>query len=181
MHLGRILISRDRIASRVAAMGEEISRELAESVAGTPGPVVLVPILTGAIVLVSDLIRNIPLAMSIKPITVTSYPGTAMTSQGANIRGGIPVDLKGAHVLVVDDILDSGRTLGLIRRIIAAQEPASLRIAVLLRKRKPTGREEEVEVEYAGFEIEDEFVVGYGLDYDGYYRNMPDIGVLEPD
>lgn len=182
MKLGRILISRDQIASRVADMGRRIASDLEAATAAPDGAgsIVLVPILTGAVVFVADLIRHIPLPMSIKPVTVTSYPGTATSSQGANIRGGVPVDLRGAHVLVVDDILDSGRTLGLIRRLIAAQGPASLRIAVLLRKHKPAGRDEDVHVEYAGFDIDDLFVVGYGLDYDGFYRNLPDIAVLEP-
>jgi hypoxanthine phosphoribosyltransferase len=118
--------------------------------------------------------------MSIRPVVITSYPGTATTSQGANIQGAVPTDLAGAHVLIVDDILDSGRTLGLLRRVVEAQRPASVRIAVLLRKSKPGGREEDVEVEYTGFDIEDEFVIGYGLDYDGYFRNLPDIGVMGP-
>ncbi|MBX3357561.1 MAG: hypoxanthine phosphoribosyltransferase [Phycisphaeraceae bacterium] len=180
MQVGRILIDRQRIAARVEEMGEEISRDLAENVAACDGPIVLVPILTGAVVFVADLIRAMPLSMSIRPITVSSYPGAATTSQGANIRGGLPTDLHGTHVVVVDDILDSGRTLGVIRRMIAAQGTASLRLAVLLRKHKPKGRDEEVDVDYAGFDIEDEFVVGYGLDFDGYYRNLPDIGVLVP-
>jgi hypoxanthine phosphoribosyltransferase len=92
----------------------------------------------------------------------------------------VPTDLRGAHVVIVDDILDSGRTLGLLRRVVEAQHPASTQIAVLLRKRKAGGRDEHVEVEHVGFEIEDEFVIGYGLDYDGYFRNLPDIGVLAP-
>ena len=86
--------------------------------------------------------------MSIKPVTIRSYPGTATTSQGATITGDVPTDLAGKHVLVVDDILDSGRTLGLIRRLFEAQRPASLAIAVLLRKDESTGRREEhVQVE----------------------------------
>lgn len=154
--------------------------------------VVLVPILTGALVFTADLIRHVPLKMAIRPITASSYPGKATTSQGVTIGGagakgssalaadvpGFPTDLAGAHVVIVDDILDSGRTLGLVRRLIAAQRPASLRIAVLLSKTKPQGRDEEVVAEHVGFTIEDEFVVGYGLDYDGYYRNLPEIAVL---
>lgn len=147
---------------------------------GAPPRLVLVPILTGSLVFTADLIRHIPLQMSIRPVTISSYPGTATASQGANIQGAVPTDLGGAHVLIVDDILDSGRTLGLLRRVIEAQRPASLRLAVLLRKRKSAGRDEHVECEYVGFDIEDEFVIGYGLDYDGYFRNLPDIGVLSP-
>lgn len=182
-----ILIDRDRIAVRVAELGKQISADLEGALvdpqnrAGSDGRdpgIVLVPILTGAMVFVADLIRHITMPMSIQPVTVASYPGTATTSQGANIRGGLPTDLAGQHVLVVDDILDTGRTLGLIRRVIAAQRPASLRLAVLLRKNKR--RDEDVDVDYAAFDIEDDFVVGYGLDYDGYLRNLPDIGILQP-
>ena len=181
MKVARTLISREQIAVRTIALGAEITADLRRHTAGEEHPrVVLMPILTGALVFTADLIRHVPVQMSIRPVTVVSYPGTATSSQGANIHGAVPTDLKGAHVLIVDDILDSGRTLGLLRRVIAAQRPASLQIAVLLNKKKPGGRSEEVEVEYSGFDIEDEFVVGYGLDYDGYFRNLPDIGVLAP-
>lgn len=176
-----VLISRDRIAERVREMGRQITADLAPALAADPQQrLVLMPVLTGALFFVADLVRHIPHQMNIRPVTISSYPGTATTSQGANIQGGIPTDLRGAHVVVVDDILDSGRTLGLLRRVVEAQMPASLRIAVLLRKRKPGGREEEVNVQYSCFEIDDEFVIGYGLDYDGYYRNLPDIAVLPP-
>lgn len=182
MHqIDRVLITRERIAARVAEMGKQISADLRTQLGpgADEGRVVMVPILTGAMVFVADLIRHIPLQMSLRPITVSSYPGTATTTQGANIRGELPTDLRGSHVILVDDILDSGRTLGLLRRVFSAQNPASLRIAVLLSKSKTSGRDEDVSVEYSGFTIEDEFVVGYGLDYDGYYRNLPDIVTLK--
>ncbi len=179
----RVLIDRRRIAARIEELGARITADLRSSMAAA-GPkdqsVVLVPILTGSMIFMADLIRHIPVQMSIRPVTIKSYHGTTTTSQGATISGDVPTDLEGAHVLIVDDILDSGRTLGLIRRLFAAQRPASLRIAVLLRKDAATGRRQEhVEVEYTGFDIGDEFVIGYGLDFDGYYRNLPDIGVLE--
>lgn len=181
MDVRRVLISREEIAARVAVLGREITANLRAQGADAPGRrVVLVPILTGSLVFVSDLIRHMPIKMSIRPVTISSYPGAATSSQGANIQGNLPTDLGGADVLIVDDILDSGRTLGLIRRVIQAQRPQSLALAVLLNKRKPEGRAEEVAVEFSGFEIDDEFVVGYGLDYDGYFRNLPDIGVLAP-
>jgi hypoxanthine phosphoribosyltransferase len=180
----RVLISRDRIAARIGEMGRELTADLKRCMSDSVGAephVVLVPILTGSMVFTADLIRHIPLKMSIRPVTIKSYHGTATTSHGATIAGDMPTDLAGAHVLIVDDILDSGRTLGLIRRLFQAQRPASLRIAVLLRKDEATGRREEhVEVEHVGFDIGDEFVIGYGLDFDGYYRNLPDIGVLTP-
>lgn len=181
MHVARTLISRQRIAARIEVMGKEITDSLLARAGADPAPrVVLVPILTGALVFTADLIRHISVQMSIRPVTISSYPGTATASQGANIHGAVPTDLAGAHVIVVDDILDSGRTLGLIRRVLEAQRPASLQLAVLLKKSKASGRDEHVDVEHVGFEIEDEFVIGYGLDYDGYFRNLPDIGVLAP-
>jgi len=176
----RVLISRETIAQRLEEMGRELTREYAGRGRGTGERLVVVPIMTGSLVFLCDLIRYMPVQMQIRPVTIASYPGTATSSQGAAIRGDIPTDLAGAHVLIVDDILDSGRTLGLLRRMIAAQNPASLRIAVLLRKTEETGRRQEhVDVEYVGFDIADEFVIGYGLDYDGLYRNLPEICVLE--
>lgn len=180
MKVERTLISRDQIAARVQVLGEQITRDLRAAAGPRDERIVLVPILTGSLVFTADLIRHIPVKMSIRPVVISSYPGTATSSQGANIQGAVPTDLHGAHVIIVDDILDSGRTLGLLRRVIEAQRPASVQIAVLLRKHKPGGRDEAVQVEYAGFEIEDEFVIGYGLDYDGYFRNLPDIGVMGP-
>ncbi|MGH7133463.1 MAG: phosphoribosyltransferase [Phycisphaerales bacterium] len=181
----RVLISRERIAQRVAEIGLEMSRELAREAekfraAGqSAGPIVMVPVLTGALVFVSDLIRNMPVSMSIKPVTLSSYPGKSTSSQGVTVQSGVPTDLRGCRVVLVDDILDSGQTLGLLRRMVMAQNVQSLRTVVLLDKKKPSGRKEEVQIEFAGFEIEDEFVVGYGLDYDGLYRNVPDIVVLD--
>ncbi len=175
MDIDRVLIDRQRIARRVIELGTQITADLR---AADAQRVVLVPILTGSLVFVADLIRNIPLKMSIRPVTISSYPGKATASQGAEITGTLPTDLTGTDVLIVDDILDSGRTLGLIKRVLQAQNPRSVRLAVLLNKRKPGGRAEPVNAEYFGFEIDDEFVVGYGLDYDGYFRNLPDIAVL---
>jgi hypoxanthine phosphoribosyltransferase len=183
----RVLISRERIADRVAQIGRELSlalnAEADQLVANKqhPGPVVMVPVLTGAMIFVADLIRAMPVSMSIKPVTLSSYPGKSTTSQGVTVQSGVPTDLRGCRVILVDDILDSGQTLGLLKRMIQAQHVQSIRTVVLLNKSKPGGRKEHVDVEYAGFDIEDEFVVGYGLDYDGLYRNVPDILVLAGD
>ncbi|MBC7834079.1 MAG: hypoxanthine phosphoribosyltransferase [Phycisphaerales bacterium] len=180
LSVGRILIARDLISARVAEVGRQLSADLERLMgeADDSARIVMVPILTGAIVFAADLIRHLPQKMSIRPVTISSYPGAATTSQGVNIRGELPTDLRGSHVIIVDDILDSGRTLGLLRRMIAAQDPASLRIAVLLRKHKVAGRDEEVRADYACFDIGDEFVVGYGLDYDGYFRNLPEVRAM---
>ena len=177
----RVLIDEATIAARVQALGRQIAADLLADIERTgQDQIVLVPILTGSIVFVADLIRQMPLKLSLGVVAVSSYPGKSMQSKGAAIRGEIPRDLAGKHVLVVDDILDSGRTLGLVRRVIEEQKPATLRVAVLLRKVLDTARAEEPTVEYVGFDIPDEFVVGYGLDYDGHYRNYPAIAVLQP-
>lgn len=176
--IDRVLIDEARIAARVREMGSQIARDLQRDVERTgQDQITLIPILTGAVVFVADLIRQMPLKMRLGVVAVSSYPGRTMQSKGAAIRGELPQDLAGKHILIVDDILDSGRTLGLVRRLAAEQRPASLRIAVLLRKE--VGRAEDVDVEYVGFDIPDAFVVGYGLDYDGHYRNYPQIAVLK--
>ena len=179
----RVLIDERRIAERVGELGRQIAADLrgplstpGKSEDGKDGQLVLVPVLTGSIVFVADLIRRIPLMMNLRVVAVSSYPGASMVSKGAKIRGELPVDLLGRHVLIVDDILDTGRTLGLVRGMIAEQQPASLRVCVLLRK--AIARDQDWQPDYIGFDIPDEFVVGYGLDFDGYYRNLPAIAAL---
>lgn len=181
--IDRVLVDGPRIAARVRELGARIAADIqADCVRTGTDQIVLVPVLTGAIVFVADLIREMPLKLSLGVVAVSSYPGRSMRSKGAAIRSEIPPDLGGKHILIVDDILDSGRTLGLVRSLIQEQGPASLRTCVLLKKvfgGRP--REVEVPVEYVGFEIPDAFVVGYGLDYDGFYRNYPQIAVLKAD
>ncbi len=171
----RVLIDRERIAERVRAMGEEICAALRTEM-GEGDEVVMIPVMTGALVFAADLIRAMPVRMSIHPVTVSSYRGRTTRPADLVMRSQAPTGLKGKHVIVVDDILDTGRTLALLRGMLAAQSPASLRICVLLRKDK--AREADVEADVVGFDIPDEFVVGYGLDYDGLERNRPDIVTL---
>lgn len=170
-----ILLDRTRIAQRVAELGKQIAGDL-ENLADHPTDVVLVPILTGSIVFLADLIRHLPQKLRIGVISVSSYPGKSMTSKGVSIRSALPPSLAGRHVVIIDDILDSGQTIAMVREIIQEQEPASVWACVLLRKDRPEAMT--VPVEYVGFDIPDEFVVGYGLDYDDYYRNLPDIVTL---
>lgn len=173
----RVLVGRERIEARVREMGREIAEDLLRDAEATGvDDIVLVPVLTGAVVFVADLIRQMPLRMRLGVVAVSSYPGRTMESKGAAIRGELPRDLGGKHILIVDDILDSGRTLGLVRRLVLEQSPRTVRVCVLLRK--VVERAEALEPDYVGFEIPDEFVVGYGLDYDGYYRNHPEIATL---
>jgi hypoxanthine phosphoribosyltransferase len=184
--IAKVLIGSEQIAARVRELGQRIAADLEGELrkAGHPadgeGKVVIMPILTGSIFFVADLVRHMPLKISMRMVTVSSYPGQSTESKGARLRGELPGDLSGKHVLIIDDILDSGQTLGLVRDLVEDQGAASVRVAVLLKK--PTSRRvREVSAEYVGFEIPDEFVVGYGLDYDGYYRNLPSIATLTPD
>lgn len=176
----KILITPERIAERVQEMGREVARDLERDL----GPledasehVVFVPILTGSIVFVADLIRQLPLKLSLEMVAVSSYPGKSVESKGVALRGQLPANLSGKHVIVIDDILDSGQTLDVIGKLIREQKPASVRHCVLLRK--PGKARVDVKVDYVGFDIPDEFVVGYGLDYDGFYRNYPAIATLK--
>lgn len=179
----RILIDRHTIANRVREMAEQITSDFQRE-ADNPGEpeITIVPILTGSFMFVADLIRDLPLRMQIRLISVSSYPGTATTSKPAKIGSDLddlPASLAGSHVLLVDDILDSGQTLKLVSELLSQKNPASLKSCVLLRKQRPQAMQQPVD--YVAFDIPDEFVVGYGLDYDDYYRNLPDIVVLKND
>lgn len=170
----RILIDRAAIARRVAEMGAAIASDL-ESETGSDR-LVVVPVMTGALVFTADLVRTLPMRLRLELLEASSYPGRSTSSRGVTLGAGPKCDLRDAHVLIVDDIFDSGRTLEAVRGLVAARSPASVRTAVLLRKR--VRRAVEMEPDYVGFDVPDQFVVGYGLDYDGWYRNLPDIGVL---
>jgi hypoxanthine phosphoribosyltransferase len=168
--IDRVLIPQDQIARRVREMAKQIVADhtvLGEAAA----EITLVPILT------ADLMRNLSLKMRIGLLTVSSYPGAKVSTQGSQLIGQQLGDLRGRHVLLIDDILDSGGTLRLVKPVLESMGPASVKTCVMLRKDRPAARE--TPVDYVGFEIPDEFVVGYGLDYDNYYRNLPDIVTLK--
>ncbi len=174
------LVEKDRIAQRVHELGVQIAKDLQRSVASTPAGeephIVIIAVMTGAMVFVADLIREMPIKLRIELVAVSSYPGTSVESKGVKMKSALPDNLAGSHVLLIDDILDSGQTLHTLIDLIHAAKPASLRTCVLLRK--PGKAKLPVNPEYVGFDIPDEFVVGYGLDYDGLYRNHPAIAIL---
>lgn len=177
----KVLVTREQIAERLDELASQIIQEIAGDQPET-AEITLVPILTGSIIFVSDLIRRLPIRMQIRVMSVSSYPGTATSSRGASVEAAltrIPDSLEGRHVLVIDDILDSGNTLHAALKILRERQPASLRSCVLLRKQRPEAMS--FDVDYVAFDIPDEFVVGYGLDYDDYYRNLPEIVTLKPD
>ncbi|MCI0362695.1 MAG: hypoxanthine phosphoribosyltransferase [Phycisphaerales bacterium] len=171
----RILISRESIAGRIRELGAEIRRDLDDL--SRDGEIVLVPVLTGSIIFVADLMRQLPNKVRISVVAASSYPGRATQSKGVTLSSVLPHDLAGKHVLIVDDILDSGSTIRAIRKEIEGRNPKSVRACVLVRKKVESAMA--TPCEYVGFDIPDVFVVGYGLDYDNYYRNLPEIGVLK--
>ncbi|MGP1272268.1 MAG: hypoxanthine phosphoribosyltransferase [Phycisphaerales bacterium] len=177
--IAQVLISQDRIRERVAAMAEQIVRDTpVDAGEQDDGSLVLVPVMTGAMVLTADLIRHMPLKLRMELVAVSSYPGRSMASKGAKLATELSSDLAGKHVVIVDDILDSGHTIAVLRSLIEEQRPASVRVCVLLEKLREDGPAVAT-ADYVGFRIPDEFVVGYGLDYDGYYRNLPEVVTLK--
>lgn len=176
--IDRILISQAQIAQRVRELADRITADHTAA-GGEESEVTIVPILTGAMIFCADLIRQIPMPMKIGLMTVSSYPGKSLSTQGSQVLHNQLGDVRGRHVLLVDDILDSGGTIRLIAPLIADLGAASVRTCVLLRKDRPAAKA--THVDYWGFEIPDQFVVGYGLDFNNYYRNLPDIVTLKPD
>ncbi len=166
----KILISKEDIEKKV----KEISQKISDDYNGL-NPL-FVCILKGSVFFTADLLRNVTTPAQIDFMAVSSY-GSGTTSSGTlNIKKDLAVDIKGKHVIVVEDIIDSGNTLYLLKDLLLTREPASVKICTLLDK--PDRRVKEVKVDYCGFQIPDEFVVGYGLDYDENYRTLPDIRVL---
>ncbi len=173
----RVLIPQQSIARRVGELARQITAD--HSAAESAGQVTIVPVLTGAMIFCADLIRQMPIAMRIGLCTVSSYPGRSVASQGPTLLTQQLGDLTGRQVLLIDDVLDSGSTLRLVIPVLEALNPTSLRTCVLLRKDRPSARD--VKVDYVGFDIPDVFVVGYGLDFNDYYRNLPDVVTLKQD
>jgi hypoxanthine phosphoribosyltransferase len=172
----KVLVPSAAIAERVRALAAAIGEDYEHA----DGRLTVVPVMTGSLLFSADLVRALPQRrMRIQLTTVSSYGGTATASRGSSIVGALPKHLEGHHILIVDDILDSGGTLRLLRSEFEQRGAASVRASVLLRKRIPSALS--TPVEYVGFDIDDEFVVGYGLDYDDLYRNLPYVGTLRRD
>jgi hypoxanthine phosphoribosyltransferase len=166
-----VLIPSAEIQEKVCELGERITEDY-----GGERPL-LIGILRGAVVVLGDLMRNIDLPCEIDFMDISSYGSGTSSSGVVRILKDLEEDITGRHVLIVEDIIDTGLTLSYLRRSLLARRPASLEICALLTK--PSRRRVELPVKYLGFEVPDEFVVGYGLDYSGAYRNLPDICVLK--
>ena len=168
----RIFFSAEEIDKRLEEMAGEINRDYAGK------ELMLISVLRGSFVFMADLTRKITLPCTVDFLAVSSY-GKGTTSSGqVQITKDLSDDIEGKDILVVEDILDSGNTLSYLMKLLRARHPASIRLCTLLDK--PERRVVPVEVDYVGFTIPDEFVVGYGLDYDEKYRNLPYIGILKP-
>jgi hypoxanthine phosphoribosyltransferase len=158
------LFDEARIAARIKEMGAEITRDLGGE------SLVVVGVLKGAVIFLADLVRRIDLPMSIEFIGVASYSGTKSTGH-VRLTHDLSADIKGKHVLLVEDIIDTGHTIDYLIDTLRVREPKSLRVATFLSK--PEAHEMHNKLDYVGFEISREFVIGYGLDLDQRYRNMP--------
>ena len=171
--VARVIISDEALRTRV----RELAREIEAAYDARDVGITAVAILSGSIVFLSELIRHLPFRLEIGYIAVSSYVGAA-TTPGETSLGAISLpEVRDRHVLIVDDILDTGGTLRLVQQLLGARQPASLRTAVLLRK--PDNAPPDVPLDFVGFDVDDVFVVGYGLDFDGQYRNLPYIAELK--
>ena len=171
--IDHVLVTSEQIQEATARMGEQLTREYAGK------DLMLIGVLKGAIMFIVDLSRTIRLPLTMDFMAVASYGASTETSGIVRILKDLDSSIEGKHVLIVEDIIDSGLTLNYILETLQTRNPASLRVCALLSK--PARRRVDVPVDYICFEIPDDFVVGYGLDYRQIYRNLPFVGVLKPE
>lgn len=167
----RVLIDEQTIAKRVAELGDKITKEYENK------ELLVICILKGAVIFMSDLIKRIEVPLAIDFMAVSSYGKSTRSSGVVRIIKDLDEEIEGKDVLIVEDIVDTGLTLKFLADNILSRKPKSLKICCLLDK--PSRRQIKVEADYVGFEIPDEFVIGYGLDYSHKYRNLPYIGVFD--
>ena len=168
-----ILLTEEQLQKRIREMGQEISRDYADR-----NPI-FIGVLKGCFMFMADLVRNVDVPCSIDFMAVSSYGNSTTTTGAVKITKDLREDIEGRDVVIVEDILDSGVTLHYLTGFLQNRRPASITIATLLDK--PARRKAEVYAKYAGFEVPDAFVVGYGLDYAEKYRNLPYLGILKPE
>lgn len=171
--IDEVLITEEQLKEKTAEMGKEITKDYEGK------NLMLIGVLKGAVTFMADLSRCIDLPLSIDYMAVSSYGSSTRSSGIVKIIKDLDISIEGKDVLIVEDIIDSGLTLAYLRKTLLGRKPNSLRICTILDK--PERRETDVKVDYTGFKIPDKFVVGYGLDYDEKYRNLPFIGVLKPE
>jgi hypoxanthine phosphoribosyltransferase len=171
-YVKEILIPEDRLQQRISELGAQISRDYAGQ------DLLLLAVLKGSVLFLSDLMRHITVPHAVDFMATSSYGASTESSGIVRILKDLDEPIQGRNVLIVEDIIDTGHTLDYLLRLLHARRPKSLRICTLLNK--PDRREVDVHVDYIGFDIPNEFVLGYGLDYDELYRNLPYIAVLAP-
>ena len=171
--VSEVLIDEDRLRGRIAELGEEVSADY------TGRDLLLIGVLKGAVFFMADLMRHLTVPCEIDFMEISSYGAATDSSGVVRILKDLDTPIEGRDVLIVEDIIDSGLTLSYLMRNLEAREPATLEICALLTK--PDRREIDVPVRYVGFEIPNRFVIGYGLDFGERYRNLPYVGVLNPD
>ena len=166
-----VMIQEEAIQMRVKELGQEITEDYAGE------ELVMVCILNGGVMFMTDLAKYVQIPMTMDFMKVSSYGNEQVSSGVVKIKQDLASDIKGKHVLIVEDIVDTGRTLYHLKQMLREREPASVKICTLLDK--PQTRVSPVVIEYTGFVIEDKFVLGYGLDYEQYYRNLPYVAYVE--
>lgn len=167
----KILVSEEELDKKTTELAEAISKDFAGK------ELILIGILKGGVVFASDLIKKINIPMEIEFMAVSSYGKESETSGVVTLKKDVDTPLKGKNVIVVEDIVDSGFTMKYLKKVFLDRKAESVKICTLLSK--PSRRKVEIDLDYVGFEVPDEFVVGYGLDYDEKYRNLPFVGVLK--
>ena len=168
-----VLLSEEKLATRIAELGAQITADYAGK------EILMIGVLRGAVIFMADLARSIKVPVAIDFMAVSSY-GAAMNSSGVvRIMKDLDENIEGKHILVVEDIIDSGLTLNYLLDNLKSRKPASIKLCTLLNK--PERRKVKVTIDYNGFDVPDYFVVGYGLDYAEKYRNLPFIGILKPE
>ena len=171
--VGEVLIDRETLSGRVAELGAEISADYQGR------DLLLIGVLKGAVFFMADLMRRLTIPCEVDFMAISSYGASTDSSGVVRILKDLDINIEGRHVLVVEDIIDSGLTLSYLMRNLESREPATLEVCALLTK--PERREIEVPVRYVGFEIPNRFVIGYGLDFGERYRNLPYVAVLSDD
>ncbi len=173
-----VLLTAEQIQARIAELGEQIGNDYRELSATTGQDLLLITVLKGAVLFVTDLARAIPVPTQFEFMAVSSYGSSTSSSGVVRILKDLDRDIHGRDVLIVEDVVDSGLTLSWLSRNLTSRNPRSLRVCTLLRK--PDAVHANVEIAYVGFDIPNDFVVGYGLDYDERYRDLSYIGTLDP-
>ena len=170
----KIILSAEEIHSRIKEIAQDINQHYQDSVR----EIILITLLDGAIVFTADLIRHISVPLRLDCLRVSSYGDSTNPETAPRILGSLKSDVQDKHVLLVDDILDTGNTMKKVFNEVSSKNPASLKSCVFLDK--PERRENNFQADWSGFNIPDEFVVGYGLDYAGRYRELPYLGTIKP-